>query len=215
MIYQLRNLQTDHPYLVPPGTAMAGRNDDVQILIDHDSVSRRHARLENSGGSLWIEDLQSTNGTIVRGNVIDEKVRIEPGEAFQIGLVDFKVDEQVYEEGNAPEPADTPKIEWERFMRKTNRVPRFEKGVLENAPPRKTQKVPTPPSSGAAVVTLPPTAAPTHVPAATHVMTNGAHESAVVANAGVPWKVVLAMTFGAGSFIGMLLGMIVAKLLGR
>jgi len=65
------------------------------------------------------------------------------------------------------------------------------------------------------VVTLPPTAAPTHVPAATHVMTNGAHESAVVANAGVPWKVVLVMTFGAGSFIGMLLGMIVAKLLGR
>jgi len=54
-----------------------GRDRDNDIVLDSDSVSRRHAKLEHRDGHFFIIDLDSTNGTFVN----DEP---EPVSAYQL-----------------------------------------------------------------------------------------------------------------------------------
>src|SRR5687768_16140227 len=42
-----------------------GRDGDNDIVLDADSVSRRHAKIERRGGDAFLVDLDSTNGTFV------------------------------------------------------------------------------------------------------------------------------------------------------
>jgi DNA-binding NtrC family response regulator len=52
-----------HP-LPPEGTVIVGRGPGVDVVIEHASVSRRHAALHvAAGGDLEVEDLGSSNGT--------------------------------------------------------------------------------------------------------------------------------------------------------
>lgn len=58
-------------YMVLPGAeVIIGRDARSQIVIDHPSVSGRHARVRQSGKGLFLNDLGSTNGTFVN----DDKV---------------------------------------------------------------------------------------------------------------------------------------------
>jgi murein DD-endopeptidase MepM/ murein hydrolase activator NlpD/pSer/pThr/pTyr-binding forkhead associated (FHA) protein len=55
-----------------------GRAPVNEIVLDHNSVSRRHARLHLDGGKFYVEDLISSSGTLVK------KKQIEPGKLFPI-----------------------------------------------------------------------------------------------------------------------------------
>lgn len=58
-------------HLIAPGTeVIIGRDPSSQIVIDHPSVSSRHARVKQDGQALYLTDLGSTNGTFVN----DDKV---------------------------------------------------------------------------------------------------------------------------------------------
>jgi len=66
-----------------------GRNaKQCRLVLNDDSVSRRHARLSGSN-PLTIEDLDSANGTVVNRQMLTpgEKMPIEPGVAIEIGAV--------------------------------------------------------------------------------------------------------------------------------
>jgi outer membrane biosynthesis protein TonB len=66
-----------------------GRNAKYcRLVLNDDSVSRRHARLSGSN-PLTIEDLDSANGTVVNREMLapGQKVPIEPGVAIEIGAV--------------------------------------------------------------------------------------------------------------------------------
>jgi pSer/pThr/pTyr-binding forkhead associated (FHA) protein len=52
---------------VPTPVVTIGRGNGCEVLIDDDSVSDRHARLEFDLGSWRITDLGSTNGTAIEG----------------------------------------------------------------------------------------------------------------------------------------------------
>jgi transcriptional regulator with PAS, ATPase and Fis domain len=65
--------------LPPSGEVLIGRVPPALVTIDDPSVSRRHARLV-VGSSLTITDLNSTNGTRIRGR------RIEPGEYYPVAV---------------------------------------------------------------------------------------------------------------------------------
>jgi pSer/pThr/pTyr-binding forkhead associated (FHA) protein len=57
--------------MIVDGTdVIVGRNADCQIVINHPSVSGRHARIKGDGQRLYLTDLGSTNGTYVN----DDKV---------------------------------------------------------------------------------------------------------------------------------------------
>jgi diguanylate cyclase (GGDEF)-like protein len=49
------------------GSLVIGRSDDADVVISSKDVSRRHARVTCDGSTVWIEDMDSTNGTLVNG----------------------------------------------------------------------------------------------------------------------------------------------------
>ncbi len=60
-------------HMIAPGAELViGRNADCQIVVDHPSVSGRHARVRQSDNGLFLTDLGSTNGTFVNDDrVVD------------------------------------------------------------------------------------------------------------------------------------------------
>ena len=62
-----------------------GEND---VVIDTDFVSRHHAEIHASGGRIRIEDLRSTNGTLVNGAPIQSSP-LQPGDRIRIGDVEM------------------------------------------------------------------------------------------------------------------------------
>lgn len=67
-----------------------GRSEDNDVVISDPSVSRRHARLSRTPDEGFVvEDLGSTNGTLLDGAPIDRE-RIEGGEDLTFGAVDAR-----------------------------------------------------------------------------------------------------------------------------
>lgn len=66
-------------------TTVIGRGEDCDIVINHPLVSRHHAKIVRVGPSYYIHDLQSTNGTMVNSQRIDQHV-LQPEDEIQIGV---------------------------------------------------------------------------------------------------------------------------------
>lgn len=73
-------------YLIQKGSQKIGRSLDCEVHIPHHSVSRRHAEIWNRGGTLYIRDLNSLNGTFVDDIRISESV-VMVGMEVRIGRV--------------------------------------------------------------------------------------------------------------------------------
>ena len=68
---------------------LIGRGSDCDIVVDLDSVSRRHARIERREGVIVVCDLNSTNGTYVNEEPVDERPLCD-GDQVKIGNAIFK-----------------------------------------------------------------------------------------------------------------------------
>ena len=66
-----------------------GRSSKSEIQVDQESVSRNHAKIINTGKSIILRDLGSTNGTYVNDELIDEYV-LRDGDFIKIGRTIFK-----------------------------------------------------------------------------------------------------------------------------
>ena len=66
-----------------------GRGSDCEIIMDLDSISRRHAQLERRGAVVMLQDLGSTNGTYVNEQQITERA-LADGDQVKIGNAIFK-----------------------------------------------------------------------------------------------------------------------------
>jgi two-component system, NtrC family, response regulator AtoC len=73
--------------LPSPGVVTIGRIPEVDLRVDHSSVSRRHARILVDGGEIRIFDLDSRNGTRVNGMRIDGARVLMTGDVIAIGEV--------------------------------------------------------------------------------------------------------------------------------
>ena len=62
-----------------------GRATDIEVSLQDDYASGRHARLFPQGSRWFLEDLGSTNGTFVCGTRLTRAVPIEPGSDFRVG----------------------------------------------------------------------------------------------------------------------------------
>ena len=74
---------------VAEGEAVLGRGDDVDVLVDASSVSRRHARIRVRDGRATLEDLRSKNGTFVRGERLVGPRDLADGDEIRLGHVPF------------------------------------------------------------------------------------------------------------------------------
>jgi len=68
-----------------PGENVIGRERGAVVWIDHDLVSRRHARISVAGDVVKIEDLGSKNGTYVGGRRIRKATLLADGDVIRIG----------------------------------------------------------------------------------------------------------------------------------
>src|SRR5436305_2352707 len=63
-----------------------GRTEGNDLILNHPSVSRKHARFELRGDNWWIVDLKSTNGVKLNGNLVSE-AQVAAGDKLSIGSV--------------------------------------------------------------------------------------------------------------------------------
>jgi len=76
-------------YDLDKDTIVIGREDDVDIVIDNPSVSRKHAHVRKEGAGWVVEDLGSSNGTFLHGEKISGPQPIKEGD--EIGFGKFSV----------------------------------------------------------------------------------------------------------------------------
>lgn len=67
------------------GPVVIGRSPSCDIVIAEPFVSGNHARFTLQGPALVLEDLHSTNGTLVNGRTIIEPVTLRDGDEVQVG----------------------------------------------------------------------------------------------------------------------------------
>lgn len=79
----------EHP--VRPGANVIGREGDIQLIDGR--VSRRHAQIHSTDGLLEIEDLGSTNGTLVNGSKVEpgSRLPLDGSETLSFGGVELKI----------------------------------------------------------------------------------------------------------------------------
>jgi predicted component of type VI protein secretion system len=72
---------------------LVGRSARANFVIEHDSVSRNHARFLLDRGTLCLEDLDSMNGTWVDGRKLapNAPVLLQPGGIVEIGKIKLRV----------------------------------------------------------------------------------------------------------------------------
>ena len=68
---------------------MLGRRPYNDIVIDNLAVSGEHAVMQMSGAEVFLEDLNSTNGTYVNGKAI-KKQQLQNGDTVEIGKYKIK-----------------------------------------------------------------------------------------------------------------------------
>ncbi len=78
--------------LGPTGESwVAGRSGDADLVLEDDTVSRKHVRIYQSRGTLWLRDLGSRNGTCVNGRPVQHH-RLRTGDRITIGANLLRVD---------------------------------------------------------------------------------------------------------------------------
>ncbi len=82
-------LELGRKYNLESANIIIGRSSKCDIQIDQESVSRNHAKIINTGKSIILRDLGSTNGTYVNDQLIDEYV-LRDGDLIKIGRTIFK-----------------------------------------------------------------------------------------------------------------------------
>lgn len=109
------------------GKVLVGRLPPAVVLLEDDSISRKHAELEiTSRGVVQLRDLGSANGTLLNGERLgQEPVELASGDIIQFGMVEV-VYETHAEAGSA-------------LVRKANAG--RARAAPEHTPPRKNQRL--------------------------------------------------------------------------
>lgn len=76
-------------YNIEKPTTLIGRSSKADIQIDQESISRNHAKIDNTGKELLLCDLDSTNGTYVNDHIVREHA-LRDGDQIKIGRTIFK-----------------------------------------------------------------------------------------------------------------------------
>ncbi|MBI5956235.1 MAG: FHA domain-containing protein [Chloroflexi bacterium] len=64
-----------------------GRDPSNTIVLDDGSVSAKHAVLYSRRGRWWVEDLKSTNGTLVNDELVLQPTPVGTDDVIQLGRI--------------------------------------------------------------------------------------------------------------------------------
>lgn len=67
-----------------------GRGSESSIVVEMDSISRSHARINFERGRFVLEDLMSTNGTFLNDALVEEEAKLATGDRIKIGSTIYR-----------------------------------------------------------------------------------------------------------------------------
>jgi pSer/pThr/pTyr-binding forkhead associated (FHA) protein len=68
-----------------------GRATDNDLVLDTDEfASVHHARIEPRRDGIWLQDLDSTNGTFLNGSRLTRPQKLTPGDVIRVGETDLR-----------------------------------------------------------------------------------------------------------------------------
>ena len=86
----LFNKLTNDRFALNQSVSKIGRDQTNNISINTDHyISRHHAWVLQMQGGYWVEDLGSTNGTLLNGEVLNERKQIFPGDRLTFGKTEL------------------------------------------------------------------------------------------------------------------------------
>lgn len=71
-----------------PGPVVIGRQNDCEISVPSEEISRRHAQVKPTADGLLVEDLGSANGTFINGKRVQTGL-MRPGEELRLDNIRF------------------------------------------------------------------------------------------------------------------------------
>jgi len=72
------------------GGVSVGRSADADIRIEDRYASQVHLRIYSRGGSYYVEDMNSTNGTFLNGAQLDGDAELQHLDRIQVGDTEFR-----------------------------------------------------------------------------------------------------------------------------
>lgn len=86
----LFNKLTNENFPLTQSVSKIGRDqtNNIPLPADH-YISRHHAWVLQMQGGYWVEDLGSTNGTLLNGEVLSERRQIFPGDCLTFGKTEL------------------------------------------------------------------------------------------------------------------------------
>jgi hypothetical protein len=72
------------------GGVSLGRSADADIRLDDRYASGIHARVFNRSGAYYVEDMNSTNGTLLNSRELHGEAELSPGDVIRIGDTEFR-----------------------------------------------------------------------------------------------------------------------------
>lgn len=79
----------DHEFNNPKITI--GRNPSCECVIDHETISGRHATLAYHHNQWWLEDAGSKNGSFINEQRVDEPTVITTKDVLRCGKIEFTI----------------------------------------------------------------------------------------------------------------------------
>lgn len=86
----LFNKSTSEKFPLSQSVSKIGRDQTNNISVTNDHyISRHHAWVLQMQGGYWVEDLGSTNGTLINGEILKERKQIFNGDRLTFGKTEF------------------------------------------------------------------------------------------------------------------------------
>lgn len=74
------------------GVVIGRKAEEADIVIDYErSVSARHCRIFERDGKFYVEDLKSSNGSLLNGIRLEEETEVCTGNLLTLGRAELKI----------------------------------------------------------------------------------------------------------------------------
>ena len=91
-VLKYRTLGRSEPqkiFLPPNSRLVAGRGINTAILLNDPKVSRQHCAFYTDDTNAYVEDLGSVTGTILNGEMVKSRRKINTGDTINVGDTEF------------------------------------------------------------------------------------------------------------------------------